>query len=75
MKNRVAFLHYLYREARLSEVTKAKILKSALDAHMIGKTDAERKITLEHFYNLYANKFPRETTPIKKKPTFSFSTV
>ena len=75
MKNRIAFLHYLYREANLDEITKAKMLKSALDAHIIGETATNRKMTLEHFYNIYANKFPKEINSIKKKPSFSFSTV
>jgi len=69
MNNRITFLHYLYNDADLGEVSSAK----QFDINkIIGPTPKEREKMLEFFYIKYANKIPKEPN-VKKKQTFSFS--
>ena len=70
MNSRITFLHYLFIDAELEEVSNARSFNST---DVIGSSPKDRKMTLEFIYIKYANKIPKERN--KKKQSFAMNII
>ena len=68
MNSRITFLHYLFIDAELEEVSNARSFNST---DVIGSTPKDRITTLEFINIKYANKFPSN----RKKKHFNMNMV
>jgi len=70
VNSRITFLHYLFIDAELNEVSNARSFNSV---DVIGSTPKERKMTLEFINIKYANKIPKEKK--QKKQSFAMNII